>query len=74
MRTFHDILADIDRELAAADTIPTDNPAIVAAFLRALLARDARPLTTEQGGDTVEVVPAAAIRRELDHLTQDSPS
>ncbi|MGW5749104.1 hypothetical protein [Amycolatopsis sp. NPDC003861] len=69
MRTFHDILADIDRELAAADLIPTDEPAAVAAFLRALLARDARPLTTAKG-DTADVVPAAAIRRELDHLTQ----
>ncbi|WP_410598019.1 hypothetical protein [Amycolatopsis sp. lyj-23] len=73
MRTFHDILADIDRELAAADTIPTDQPAAVAAYLRALLVRDARPVTTAKG-DTVEIVPAAAIRRELDHLTQPSPS
>ncbi|MET8848616.1 hypothetical protein [Amycolatopsis sp. NPDC004625] len=73
MRTFHDILADIDRELAAADTIPTDEPAAVTAFLRTLLARDARPLTTANG-DTVEIVPAAAIRRELDHLTQANPS
>jgi hypothetical protein len=39
MRTFHDILADIDHELAAADTIPTDAPASVAAFLRGLLTR-----------------------------------
>ncbi|MEV4055127.1 hypothetical protein AB0J55_28335 [Amycolatopsis sp. NPDC049688] len=73
MRTFHDILADIDRELAAADMIPTDAPAAVAAFLRALLARDARPLTIAKG-DTAEVVTAAAIRRELDHLTQSNPS
>ncbi|MBE1493184.1 hypothetical protein H4696_000284 [Amycolatopsis lexingtonensis] len=73
MRTFHDFLADLDRELAAADMIPTDEPAAVAAFLRALLARDVRPLTTAKG-DVVEVVSAAAIRRELDHLSRSSPS
>ncbi len=39
MRTFADLVADIDRELAAADMIPTDEPAAVAAYLRALLTR-----------------------------------
>ncbi|WP_328442839.1 hypothetical protein [Amycolatopsis sp. NBC_00438] len=73
MRTFHDFLADLDRELAAADMIATDEPAAVASFLRALLACDVQSLTTAKG-DAVDVVPAAAIRRELDHLSQDSPS
>jgi hypothetical protein len=73
VRTFDDFLADLDRHLAAADMIPTDEPAAVAAFLRALLARDVRPLTTAKG-DTIDAVPAAVVRRELDHLTQYSPS
>ncbi|MFB9686153.1 hypothetical protein [Amycolatopsis plumensis] len=71
MRTFHDILADIDRELAAAESIPTDAPVSVAAFLRELLAREVQTLTTPNG-DTVDTVPAAAIRRELDHLTHNA--
>ena len=69
MRTFHDILADIDRELAAADMIPTDAPGSVAAFLRELLARYTRTLPAPNGG-TVDVVPAAAIRLELGYLTR----
>jgi hypothetical protein len=73
VRTFHDFLADLDRELEAADMIPTDEPAAVASFLRALLARDVQSLTTAKG-DTVDVVPAAAIRSELSYLTQDRTS
>ncbi|MFJ7212681.1 hypothetical protein [Amycolatopsis sp. NPDC098790] len=68
MRTLHDLLADIDRELAAADTIPTDAPAAVAAFLRELLTRHTRTLTTPSGLP-FHVVPANAIRRELSRLT-----
>ncbi|MEV6871712.1 hypothetical protein [Amycolatopsis sp. NPDC051128] len=67
MRTFHDILADIDRELAAADTIPTDTPASVAAFLRELLTRYTRTLTASNGLP-FDVVPANAIRCELETL------
>lgn len=70
MRTFADILADIDRELAAAETIPTNEPAAVAAFLRALLTRHVRMLPAPDGG-TVDIVPAAAIRLELGYLTDD---
>ncbi|WP_284740258.1 hypothetical protein [Amycolatopsis sp. RTGN1] len=73
MRTFTDILADIDRELAAVDMIPTDEPAAVAAYLRALLTRYALTLPDLDGGE-VAIVPAAAIRLELSYLTQDSPS
>ncbi|WP_370964946.1 hypothetical protein [Amycolatopsis sp. cg9] len=69
MRTFAEILADIDHELAAADTIPTDAPASVAAFLRELLARHVRTHPA-QNGNAVDVVPAAAIRLELDYLTR----
>ncbi|MEV6644314.1 hypothetical protein [Amycolatopsis sp. NPDC051371] len=83
MRTFHDILADIERELAAADidqqlaaadTIPTDAPAPVAAYLRALLNRHAR-WATGQDGTVTEDIPADAIRPELHplhHATQPS--
>ncbi|MFF1614051.1 hypothetical protein ACFVYA_40330 [Amycolatopsis sp. NPDC058278] len=69
MRIFHDILADIERELAAADMIPTDAPASVTAFLRELLARHLRTLPAPNGG-TVDAVPAAAIRLELGYLTR----
>jgi hypothetical protein len=71
VRTFHDILADIDRELAAADMIPTDAPTSVAAFLRELLARHVRTLPAPNGG-TVDILPAAAIRLELGYLTRYS--
>lgn len=67
MRTFDALLADIDREIAA-DTIPTDAPASVAAYLRALLARYAQ-WATSQDGTVTEVIPADAIRRELSRLT-----
>ncbi len=69
MRTFHDVIADIDREIAAADTIPTHAPAPVAAYLRELLARHARTLTTSNG-QPLDVVPVNTIRSELEHLTQ----
>ncbi|WIV52857.1 hypothetical protein [Amycolatopsis nalaikhensis] len=68
MRTFHDILADINRELAAADMIPTDTPATVAAYLRELLTRHVQTLPAPNGG-TIEILPAAAIRLELHYLT-----
>lgn len=71
MRTFHDILTDIERELAAADMIPTYAPASVADFLRELLARYTRTLPAPNGG-TVDIVPAAAIRLELSYLTRYS--
>ncbi|GLY43015.1 hypothetical protein Amsp01_090380 [Amycolatopsis sp. NBRC 101858] len=71
MRTFADIVADIDRELAAVDMIPTDEPAAIAAYLRALLTRYTLTLPDLNGGE-VAIVPAAAIRLELSHLTQDS--
>ncbi|MGW5745033.1 hypothetical protein [Amycolatopsis sp. NPDC003861] len=67
MRTFDALLADIDREIAA-DTIPTDAPAPVAAYLRALLDRHAQ-WATSQDGTVTEVIPADAIRRELSRLT-----
>ncbi len=69
MRTFHDVIADIDREIAAAETIPTHAPAPVAAYLRELLARHARTLTASNG-QPFEVVPVNAIRNELEHLTR----
>ncbi|MFJ1768022.1 hypothetical protein ACIOD2_47435 [Amycolatopsis sp. NPDC088138] len=71
MRTFDDVLADIDREIAAADTIATDAPVPIAAYLRELLARHARTLTTSNGLP-LDVVPANAIRSELEHLTRTS--
>lgn len=71
MRTFHDVLADIDREIAASETIPTDAPVPVAAYLGELLARYARTLTMSNGYP-IDVVPANAIRRELEYLTQAS--
>lgn len=67
MRTLHDLLADIDSEIAA-DTIPTDAPAPVAAYLRALLDRYAQ-WAAGQDGTATEVIPADAIRRELCRLT-----
>ncbi|WP_158889019.1 hypothetical protein [Amycolatopsis anabasis] len=69
MRTFDEILTEIDRHLSEADAIPTDAPAPVAAYLRELLTRHAQWATTEQG-TVSEVVPADAIRRELSHLSQ----
>ncbi|WP_410626214.1 hypothetical protein [Amycolatopsis sp. cmx-8-4] len=71
MRTFHALLADIDRELAAADTIPTIAPAHVALYLHALLTQHTAWITDNQGTVT-EIVPADAIRRELEYLTQPS--
>lgn len=69
MRTFHDILADIDRELAAAEAIPTDEPAAVTADLRELLISYIRKLPAPCSF-TVESL-AAATRLELSYLTDD---
>jgi hypothetical protein len=71
VRTIDDLLADIDRELAAVDMIPTDEPAAVAAYLRALLTRYALTLPDLNGGE-VAIVPDAAIRLELSYLTRYS--
>ncbi|MEA5367247.1 hypothetical protein VA596_47505 [Amycolatopsis sp., V23-08] len=70
MRTLDDVLADIDREIAAADTIPTDAPAPVTTDLRELLVGYIRKLPAPSSL-TVETL-AAATRRELSYLT-DGP-
>ncbi|OXM43421.1 hypothetical protein [Amycolatopsis alba] len=68
MRSFHDILSEIDQQLTDADHIPTNAPASVAAYLRELITRHTQWATTQ--GTVSEVVTADTIRHEIAHLTQ----
>jgi hypothetical protein len=69
VRTFHDILADIDREIATADANPTDTPAADTADLREILAHYIRKLPAPNSF-TVENLPTT-IHLELKYLTDD---
>ncbi|UJW32542.1 hypothetical protein L3Q67_01765 [Saccharothrix sp. AJ9571] len=68
MSSLDELITEIDQHLTAAEAIPTDAPAQVAAYLRELLTRHTQWATSTQGSVS-EVVPADAIRRELDQLT-----